>query len=214
MAKPTATLISLVSKKNQYIVIITFCDVIFLLHLLGLKSNFKKLMDNFFTKNFNTSFGILTLMNYLLILKVRLYEINPNINMDLSITADEENFYIRFILERFYEKDFTKYNNEQAEVFFNTKLNEEEKYVLGAYISNIVTEKQIEERFDVFVNFSFNIDNYIKILKEDVKNGKLDKKMFNFKMLEILFDIYAIIVLQNQLETQKEYMELEYGKEN
>lgn len=183
-------------------------------HLLGLKSNFKKLMDNFFTKNFNTSFGILTLMNYLLILKVRLYEINPNINMDLSITADEENFYIRFILERFYEKDFTKYNNEQAEVFFNTKLNEEEKYVLGAYISNIVTEKQIEERFDVFVNFSFNIDNYIKILKEDVKNGKLDKKMFNFKMLEILFDIYAIIVLQNQLETQKEYMELEYGKEN
>ena len=134
--------------------------------------------------------------------------------MDLSITADEENFYIRFILERFYEKDFTKYNNEQAEVFFNTKLNEEEKYVLGAYISNIVTEKQIEERFDVFVNFSFNIDNYIKILKEDVKNGKLDKKMFNFKMLEILFDIYAIIVLQNQLETQKEYMELEYGKEN
>lgn len=183
-------------------------------HLLGLKSNFKKLMDNFFTKNFNTSFGILTLMNYLLILKVRLYEINPNINMDLSITADEKNFYIRFILERFYEKDFTKYNNEQAEVFFNTKLNEEEKYVLGAYISNIVTEKQIEERFDVFVNFSFNIDNYIKILKEDVKNGKLDKKMFNFKMLEILFDIYAIIVLQNQLETQKEYMELEYGKEN
>lgn len=183
-------------------------------HLLGLKSNFKKLMDNFFTKNFNTSFGILTLMNYLLILKVRLYEINPNINMDLSITADEENFYIRFILERFYEKDFTKYNNEQAEVFFNTKLNEEEKYVLGTYISNIVTEKQIEERFDVFVNFSFNIDNYIKILKEDVKNNKLDKKMFNFKMLEILFDIYAIIVLQNQLETQKEYMELEYGKEN
>lgn len=183
-------------------------------HLLELKSNFKKLMDNFFIKNFNTSFGILTLMNYLLILKVRLYETNPNINMDLSITADEENFYVRFILEKFYDIDFTKYNVEQAEVFINTKLNEEERYVLDTYISNIVTEKQIEERFDVFVNFSFNIDNYIKVLKEDVKNRKLDKKMFNFKMLEILFDIYAIIVLKNQLETQKEYMEIEYGKED
>lgn len=163
----------------------------------NLKTTYKKFMQKYIEKNFNETFGIVSLTSYFLLLKTRLYQENPNINIDVLITYDDENFYIRFNILEFYDRDLSKYNNDQLELLYKNHFDENEKEVLNDYIKNIPDEEFLNNNIHKFINMMFNCDDLIKELKQKVSNKKMTLEQMEFEISKYYFGSFALSINKN-----------------
>ena len=82
---------------------------------------YKKFMENYFEEMANTTMQQIFLMSYFILLKTRMFEDNSNIWIDIDITHDKENFYIRLILVNFYDISFKDKTTEQIKFTIENK---------------------------------------------------------------------------------------------
>ena len=162
-----------------------------------LKTTYKKFMQKYIEKNFNETFGIVSLTSYFLLLKTRLYQENPNINIDVLITYDNENFYIRFNIIEFYDRDLSKYNNDQLELLYKNHFDENEKEVFNDYIKNIPNDEFLNNNIHKFINMMFNCDDLIKELKQKVSNKEMTLEQMEFEISKYFFGSFALSINKN-----------------
>ena len=179
---------------------------------------YKKFMENYFEEMANTTMQQIFLMSYFILLKTRMFEDNSNIWIDIDITHDKENFYIRLILVNFYDISFKDKTTEQIKFTIENKFNENEKIVLSNYLALIPEHDVMMKGLKTFCHISHNADDLLKEYKEELQaakeKGETLKRNIKVELNDILFGNYVVYILRNTSENNPDFLEENYGKED
>lgn len=171
--------------------------------MLDLKSVYK--YKNVFIKdNYNSSFAILILENFLVVIQYVLNNFNNNIGFETKVLFDEreDTYNIYLEINKFYDMDLSSLSEEEYKSCIE-KMGEIEKDVLEDFLMKLPTQENLGEKISTYCDRTNNMDESIKAYKEN--NAEIKKSKFDFYILHGLFDVYALNVLKDMVT--KEYLE-------
>lgn len=175
---------------------------------MELKSSYKY-KEKFIEENYNVSFGILVIENFLVIVEYVLknYNVNVGVKTSLKYDVEKEEYILRFEINRFYDFDLSDKNETEINDYMNA-VDSLEMDVLNDYLDKIPDTDNIREKIFTFCNNTNNIDESIKTYKAN--NKEVKKKELNFVILKGLFDVFALNVLKDTVI--KDYIEEKDGR--
>ncbi|MGL4865734.1 MAG: hypothetical protein ACRC5S_03645 [Cetobacterium sp.] len=176
---------------------------------IKLESKFKY-KNKFIEENYNTSFGILVIENFLVLTEYVLKNFNINVGFKTNLKYDSRNeeYLFFFEIDRFYDLDMTNKAKEEISNYLKT-LTEMENDVLNDYTSKIPTKENILDKIFSYCEKTNNIDESIKRFKEE--NEEVKKSLLDFAILKGLFDVFALNVLKDVV-TKDYLLEEEDGR--
>ncbi|MGL5754604.1 MULTISPECIES: hypothetical protein [Bacteria] len=176
---------------------------------IKLESKFKY-KNKFIEENYNTSFGILVIENFLVLTEYVLKNFNINVGFKTNLKYDSRNeeYSFFFEIDRFYDLDMTNKAKEEISNYLKT-LTEMENDVLNDYTSKIPTKENILDKIFSYCEKTNNIDESIKRFKEE--NEEVKKSLLDFAILKGLFDVFALNVLKDVV-TKDYLLEEEDGR--
>lgn len=176
---------------------------------IKLESKFKY-KNKFIEENYNVSFGILVIENFLVLTEYVLKNFNINVGFKTELKYDSKNeeYILYFEIDRFYDLDMIIKTKEEISDYLNS-LTEMENDVLNDYISKIPTKENIIDKIFSYCEKTNNIDESIKRFKEE--NKEVKKSLLDFSILKGLFDVFALNVLKDTV-TKDYLLEEEDGR--
>lgn len=170
--------------------------------LLDLKSAYKY-KNKFIEENYNVSFGILILENFLVIVEYVLKNFNINMGFATSLKYNDktEEYILNFEFDRFYDVDLKAKTKDEIDEFLK-ELSEVEKDILEDFLDKAPTIENILEKISTFCNNTNNMDESIKAYKEE--NAEMKKSMLDYRIMKGLFDVFALNVMKDTVT--KEYL--------
>lgn len=175
---------------------------------LNIKTKYKKYLTVFFEKYCNDTAMILTTTTYMTMLRGYLYNTNINIATDFKVTVDKDNLYVKLYIEKFYDRNFSKYTKDQLEFIVKNKLEDLEIEVLTAHLKALETDLKLKEKLEYMINNLIKLDDIIQKFKEK-KNDGIEIKSSNIdsELLKNMFAEFSISVIKDVLKENKEYLE-------
>lgn len=176
---------------------------------IKLESKFKY-KNKFIEENYNTSFGILVIENFLVLTEYVLKNFNINVGFKTNLKYDSrsEEYLFFFEIDRFYDLDMTNKAKEEISNYLEA-LTEMENDVLNDYTSKMPTKENILDKIFSYCEKTNNIDESIKRFKEE--NEEVKKSLLDFAILKGLFDVFALNVLKDVV-TKDYLLEEEDGR--
>lgn len=165
------------------------------LMLLNVKNKYPKFIKHFLDKYRNETFDILSIFSSMVSLQAMINLKNEDIKFVTNITYDKDNYYIRFILSKFYN-DITTTKMDQEEIINNFDPNEKE--MLDGATELIPNQEDFERIVKEFLKYSFNLNDAIKEYKENTKKGIKYKKSLDEIILFYIFGKFSNSVKQNE----------------
>ena len=176
---------------------------------VNVKTKYKKYLTNFFEKYCNDTACILTLTTYLMMLKGYLYSTNVNIQNDFTVTKDDNYIYAKFSIEKFYDRNFTEFTEEQLRFIVNNKLEDLEIEVLLGNFAALETDEELKNKVEIMLSTLVNVDDIIQNYKEQIKNGiEIKSSKIDSEILKRLYAEFSISVIKDVLKNDKEYLEI------